>query len=118
MRGRRHGALSRGLRCTELFNRHVVENDVGHRSRDALQFRQSDGQCAAVVDLRDILDPIVADVLIGAAAEGDAADHAVLDILVVFEAVLVEIKFFNVLSYLKLDGARTCLLYTSPSPRA
>ena len=44
---------------------------------------------------------------VGAAAEGDTADHAVFDILIVFEVVLVGIKFFNVLSYLKLDGART-----------
>ena len=39
--------------------------------------------------------------------EGNSANHAVLDILVVFEAVLVGIKFFNVLPHLKLDGART-----------
>ena len=38
--------------------------------------------------------------------EGDAADHAVFNILIVFEIILVEIKFFNVLSYLKLDSAR------------
>ena len=99
--------MSRSLRCTELFKRHVVENDVGHRSRDALQFRQSDGQCAAVVDLRDILDPIVADVPVCAAFDGDAADHAIVDVLIVFEFVLVEIKFFNVLPYLESDGART-----------
>ena len=52
-----------------LLDRHAAEDDVGHRARNAVQFRQSDGQCAAVVDLRDILDPIVADVLIGAAFE-------------------------------------------------
>ena len=39
--------------------------------------------------------------------EGNSADHAVLDILVVFKVILVGIKFFNVLPHLKLDGART-----------
>ena len=39
--------------------------------------------------------------------ERDTADHTAFDILIVLEVVLVEIKLFNVLSYLKLDGART-----------
>lgn len=90
-----------------LLERHVVENEVGHRSRDAVHIPKPDGKGAAVVKLRDILNPIIADVSVGAAVERDTADHAVFDILIVLEVVLVEIKFFNVLSYLKLNGART-----------
>ena len=90
-----------------LLERHVVENDVGHRSRNAVHIPKPDGKGAAVVKLCDILNPILADVSVGAAAERDTADHTVFHILIALEVVLVEIKFFNVLSYLKLDGART-----------
>ena len=90
-----------------LLERHVVENDVGHRSRNAVHIPKPDGKGAAVVKLCDILNPILADVSVGAAVERDTADHTVFDILIVLEVVLVEIKLFNVLSYLKLDGART-----------
>lgn len=68
-------------------------------------FRSPMERGAAVVKLCDILNPIIADVSVGAAAERDTADHTVFHILIVLEVVLVEIKFFNVLSYLKLDGA-------------
>ena len=46
-----------------LLERHVVENEVGHRSRDAVHIPKPDGKGAAVVKLRDILNPFVADVL-------------------------------------------------------
>ena len=90
-----------------LLERHVVENDVRHRSRNAVHIPRPDRKGAAVVKLCDILNPIIADVSVGAAVERDTADHTVFDILIVLEVVLVEIKFFNVLSCLKLDGART-----------
>ena len=39
--------------------------------------------------------------------EGDAADHAVFDILIVFEFVLVVVEVLHIGSYLESDGART-----------
>lgn len=76
-----------------LLERHVVENDVGRRSRNAVHIPRPDGKGAAVVMLCDILNPILADVSVGAAVERDTADHTVFDILIVLEVVLVEIKF-------------------------
>ena len=64
-----------------LLELHVAENDIGHRSRHAVQICQANGKEPAVVDLRNILDPIVADVLVGAALEGDASDDPVLALL-------------------------------------
>ena len=75
-------------RTLPLLERHVVENDVGHRSRDAVHIPKPDGKGAAVVKLCDILNPILADVSVGAAAERNTADHTVFDILIVLEVVL------------------------------
>ena len=88
------------------MERHIVENDIRHRSRYTVHIPKADGKGTAVVKLRDILDPIIADVLIGAAAEGDAADHAVFNILIVFKTVLVIIEILHLFPDLKLDGAR------------
>ena len=71
-----------------LLERHVVENDVGRRSRNAVHIPKPDRKVTAVVKLCDILNPIIADVSVGAAAERDTADHTVFDILIVLEVVL------------------------------
>ena len=74
-----------------FIERHVVENDVGHRSRYTVHI-PSRWKGHAVVEARD-MDPIIADAFIGAAFEGDAADYAVFDILIVFEFVAQESNF-------------------------
>ena len=38
--------------------------------------------------------------------EGDAADHAVIDILIIFKVVLVVVEVRHIGSYLESDGAR------------
>ena len=50
------------------------------------QVTQTDGEGAVVVKLRHVLDPIIARC---AAVEGDTADHAVFEILIVFEVLWI-----------------------------
>ena len=53
----------------------------GHGTLKAIQIRQANGERAGIIDLRHKFNPVVADVLVGAALEGDTANDPILALL-------------------------------------
>lgn len=89
-----------------LLERHVVENDVGHRSRNAVHIPKPDGKGAAVVKLCDILNQSSRCFCRCGRGTRYRRSHG-LRYPDSSRSRPCRNQFFNVLSYLKLDGART-----------
>ena len=60
--------------------------------RNAVQISHTNGERMSTVELRDILDPVAADIPIGAAVEHDTTNHTVFDIPITLKTSLQKSK--------------------------